>query len=98
LALGRIVQERARAPGRGAWGGGVCSGGVGPPRPAPRPQGGESGERVTRHERTPPPDDGPRPSRARRVREQSGLERGLFGEPHSVELVVEEVARGGGPG
>src|SRR5215831_9310270 len=50
--------------GRVAAGGGVRSGGVGPPKPARRPQGGESGERVTQHERTPPPDDGTRPPRA----------------------------------
>src|SRR5215471_21291052 len=45
----------------------------GPPRPARRPQGGESGERVTQHEGTPPPDDGTRPPRASDAREESVL-------------------------
>src|SRR5215831_3344134 len=48
-----------RLAGRVASGGGVCSGRVGPPRPARRPQGGESGERVTQHEHTLPPATGP---------------------------------------
>jgi len=43
-----------------AAGAGVRSGGVGPPRPVRRPQGGESGEWVTQPERTPALDDGPR--------------------------------------
>ena len=49
-------------PGRVAAGVGERSGGVGPPRPVRRPQGGESGERVTQLERSPAPVDGPRPA------------------------------------
>jgi len=48
-------------PGRVASGAGECSGGVGPTRPVRRPQGGESGERVTQPEHSPAPDDRPRP-------------------------------------
>src|SRR5215510_14265895 len=57
-----------------ASGGGVSSGGVGPPRPVRSPQGCDSGERVTYHEDTPPPDDRTWPPRAPHVDEQSGLE------------------------
>src|SRR5262249_5653978 len=57
----------ARATGRVASGGGVRSGGVGPPRPARSPQGCDSGEWVTQPERTPPPDDRTRPPRAPQV-------------------------------
>jgi len=45
-----------------AAGAGERSGGVGPPRPVRRPQGGDSGERVTQLERSPAPDDGTRPA------------------------------------
>jgi len=48
--------------GRVAAGVGVRSGGVGPPRPVRRPQGGESGEWVTQLERTPATADGTRPA------------------------------------
>jgi len=48
-------------PGRVAAGAGERSGGVGPPPPVRRPQGGESDERVTQLERSPVPDDRPRP-------------------------------------
>src|SRR5262249_1335761 len=48
----RVPQVR---PGRVAGGGGVRSGGVGPPRPVRSPQACESGVWVTQHERTPPP-------------------------------------------
>src|SRR5262245_5914926 len=43
--------------GRVASGAGGRSGGVGPPRPARSPQGGESGEWVTQLERSPAPGD-----------------------------------------
>src|SRR5262244_1948668 len=79
----------ARVPGRVATGGGVRSGGVGPPKPARRPEGGESGERVTQHERTPPSDDGTRPPRAPNARECSGLE--AIPEPR-IETVAQAVA------
>jgi len=45
-----------------AAGVGERSGGVGPPRPVRRPEGGESGEWVTQLERSPAPDDRPRPA------------------------------------
>jgi len=48
--------------GRVASRAGEGSGGVGPPRPVPRPQGGDSGEWVTQLERSPALDDGPRPA------------------------------------
>ena len=48
--------------GRVALGAGVRSGGVGPPKPVRRPEGGDSGERVTQPERTPAPNDGIRPA------------------------------------
>ena len=49
-------------PGRVAAGAGERSGGVGPPKPVRRPQGGDSGEWVTQLERSPAPDDRPRPA------------------------------------
>jgi len=59
--------------GRVASGAGVRSGGVGPPRPVRRPQGGNSGEWVTQLERTPAPDDRPRPASRSVVPERPGL-------------------------
>jgi hypothetical protein len=35
---------------------------VGPPKPVRSPEGGDSGEWVTQRERSPAPDDGPRPT------------------------------------
>src|SRR5262252_5307160 len=43
----------------------------GPPRPVRRQNGGESGERVTQPERSPAPDDRPRPPRAPHLREEA---------------------------
>src|ERR1700746_3360885 len=65
-------RSAARRAGRVAWGGGVSSGGVGPPRPARSPQGCDSGERVTQPEGTPPPGDRPRLPRAPDVRKWDG--------------------------
>src|SRR5215510_12285368 len=84
----------ARVTGRVASGGGVRSGGVGPPRPARSPQGCESDERVTQHERTPPPDDGTRPSRAPYMRDESGLGRALAVEREEQATEREAFRRG----
>src|SRR5262249_25727649 len=70
-----LYQPRPRDPARGrggrvAAGGGCAPAEWDPPRPARSPQGCDSGERVTKHER-PSPDDGTRPSRAPHAREQS---------------------------
>ena len=59
LDYSRVPHVRS---GRVAAGAGERSGGVGPPRPVRRRQGGASGERVTQLERSPAPDDGPRPA------------------------------------
>src|SRR5215831_163142 len=69
---GRFTQA-VRTIGAGGGGGGERSGGVGPPRPVRRPAGGDSGERVTKLERSPPPTTGPAPPRAPSVREQCVL-------------------------
>src|SRR5262249_56634169 len=61
------------AAGRAASGGGVRSGRVGPPSSCAPPAGRRISERVTPHERTPPPDDRTRPSRALPVHESSSL-------------------------
>ena len=58
--------------GRVAAGAGERSGGVGPPRPVRRPQGGESGEWVTQLEHTPAPDDRPRPASRSEAGKQLG--------------------------
>src|SRR5215470_4167545 len=90
-----LFASAARATGRVASGGGECSGGVGPPRPARRPQGCESGEWVTQHEHTPPPDDGTRPPRALTLGEWTGLGRAAgidAGRLHAIEDAVELVA------
>src|SRR5215475_10923930 len=65
----RLLTRAAHGTGAGSGGAGERSGGVGPPRPVRRPEGGEAGERVTQRERSPAPDDRPRPPRAPHARE-----------------------------
>src|SRR5215469_3087535 len=62
-----IVHERRTCDRAGGGGGRGALRRSGPPRPARSPQGCDSGERVTQHERTPPPDDRPRPPRAQKL-------------------------------
>src|SRR5262249_32659137 len=70
LDYSRVPHVRS---GRVAAGAGERSGGVGPPRPVRRPEGGEAGEGGAQRERSPAPGDGPRPaSPSRAVVDTSG--------------------------
>src|SRR5215813_2582853 len=78
--------------GRVAAGAGERSGGVGSPKPVLRPQGGDSGEWVTQLERSPTPDDGPRPASRSAIREPVELVGGLAA-PHASEVLIDEGRR-----